>query len=226
MGYCQLDDVYTLALAAPAFVVRPRPFDAADAASATIRVKAHGASLLDVILFEVTEGGTLPTGISAFLPYYPLPVSSDLLRVSLTSGGPAIPSWVTVGEGWGIVIDPVRRILAHIEQASAEIDEDLTADQPPLLVDATTGKFPQQIIGLCARMAARAAVNSLQILENAAYRTAVDRLFEKEKTDNEMRARWRSGKPLNPRPTDGTTTPDNGAIASSDTSTGWRSGRL
>ncbi len=223
MSYATLDEIYALGLSASAFVVRARPFDDVDAATATVRLKAHGFSALDTVVFEVTDGGVLPTGVSAFVAYTAIPVTADLFNVSLN--GTPITSWVSGGSGWAIAVDPVRRILMHAAQSTAEIDEALTADQPPLLVDPITGKYPQQIIGLCARMAARAAVNSLD-MENAAYRTAIDRLFAREATDNAQLAIWRSGKPLNPRPLDQNAIPDNGAIASSDTPTNWRSGTL
>lgn len=225
MAYATLDDVYLLGLTARAFVTLARPFDGVNAASATIRLKAHGLALADVITFEVTSAGALPTGLSAFTPYYPVPVSSDLLQIATSSGGPPIASWVSGGAGWGIAVDPARRIQAHLEETASEIDENLTADDPPIKVDPVTGKFPQQLIGLNARMAARAAVLSLAI-ENAAYRVAVDRLFAKEAMDKEQLAIWRAGKPLNPRPTDQTDALDNAAIGSSDAGTPWRSGTL
>lgn len=222
MSYSSRDDVFLLGLSAQAFVVRPRPFDGADAASATIRLKAHGLSLADVITFEVTSGGALPTGISAFAPYYPIPVSNDLFRVALTPGGSPIASWVTAGSGWGIVVDPGRRIDAHREETAAEIDECLTAHEPPIQPDSQ-GKYPQVLVGMNARMTARAAVNSLQI-ENAAYRVAVDRLIAREESDQKTLDAWKSGKPIQPRPADENTFPDNAARASSATSIDWRNG--
>ena len=225
MAYSTLDEVFTLGLAAQAFQMLPRPFDAVDAATATIRLRAHGLTLDDVITFEVSDGGALPTAISAFQPYYPIPVTADLFQVALTPNGTPIASWVSAGEGWGVTVDTRRRIQAHAEETAAEIDEALTADTPPIKVDPVTGKYPQQLIGLNARMTARAAVLSLQV-ENAAYRVAIDRLFSKEKADQDQLAIWRSGKPLNPRPTDQTAIPDNAAIASGDTPTPWRTGFL
>lgn len=220
MGYCTLDDVFNLALSAQAFITRPRPFDAVDISTATIRLKAHGLSLSDVITFEASSSGSLPTGISGFQPYYPIPVSGDLVRVALTPSGTPIASWVASGSGWGIVVDFTRRLQAHIDATAAEIDENLTADEPPL-----TAPFPTQIIALNARMAARAAVLSLQI-DNAQYRVAVDRLMAKETADMAQLAIWRSGKPLNPRPTDQSAQLDNATLASGATGTNWRMGTL
>jgi hypothetical protein len=200
--YCTLDEVYLLGLSAQAFVTRARPYDAVNAATATIRLKAHGLSALDVVTFEVTGGGALPTGVSAFVAYTPIVVSSDLFQIT------GFASWASAGSGWGIAVDPARRLAAHILEVSAEIDEHLTADEPPL-----TAPYPRVVVGLAARMVARAAVLSLQV-ENAAYRVAVDRLFERQTRDQEMLDAWKAGKPINPRPTDQTDAPDNGARAS------------
>jgi hypothetical protein len=201
VAYCTLDNVFLLGLSAGAFVTRPRPFDAIDAASGTIRMKAHGLSALDLVTFEVTSGGALPTAVSAFTPYAPVIVSFDLIKIT------GFASYVSGGSGWGLAIDPTRRLQAHILEVSAEIDEHLTADAVPLVEP-----FPQVVIGLAARMAARAAVNSLQI-ENAQYRVAVDRLIAREAMDREMLAAWKSGKPINPRPVDQTDVADNSAVA-------------
>lgn len=206
MAYSTLDDVFLLGLSAQAFVVLARPFDAVDAASATIRLQAHGLTTLDVCTFEVTEGGALPTGISAisaFTPYYPIPVTADLFRVATTPNGTPIASWADGGIGWSIKVDTTRRILAHNEAEAARIDEHLTAHKPPIGVDLSTGKYPHVLVGLNARMTARAAVISLAI-ENEAYRVPRDRLMDREEADMKMLKDWEAGKPIQPRPTDGT----------------------
>jgi hypothetical protein len=210
-GYCTKTDVYALGLSAQAFVSRARPFDAVDGATATVRLVAHGLDSSDVITFVVTSGGSLPTGVSAFTPYTPIVVSSDLFRVKPV-GGSLIASFALTGSGWAVAVDPGRRLDAHIVAAAAEIDENLTAEEPPILVDPVTGLFPQTLVAINARMAARAAVTSLQI-ENAAYRVAVDRLMAKEASDRKMLDTWLAGRPLNPRPTDQTSVADNGAMA-------------
>lgn len=214
VAYCTLDNVFTLGLSAQAFLTRPRPFDAIDIATGTIRLKGHGFAATDVVTLEVTSGGALPTGTSAFLPYSPMIVSFDLFKIS------GFNSYVSGGSGWGIAIDPSRRIAAHILEVSSEIDECLTANEPPL-----AAPFPQVIIGLAARMAARAAVNSLSI-ENALYRVAVDRLFERQANDKEMLAAWKAGKPLNPRPADQNLVPDNAAKAVAVPPIGWTTDTL
>jgi hypothetical protein len=213
LAYCTPDDVFQLALSAQAFKTLARPLDGIDGPSGTIRLKAHGFAASDSITFEVTSGGALPTGLSAFVAYSPIPVSSDLFRVT------GFPSYVSGGSGGGVAIDPTRRLAAHILEASSEIDQHLTANAPPLVAP-----FPQVIIGLTARMAARAAILSLSV-ENAAYRVAVDRLFERQAKDQEMLAQFRDGWPINPRPVDQTVIPENGARASATRGPiGWTNG--
>jgi len=234
MAYATPDDVYTLALPAQAFVAVPRPVNAAsdvDIATATIRLQANGLSTDDVITFVPTSGGTLPTGISAFTAYYPLPVTSDLFRVSLTKNGPPIASWASAGRGWSVAVDQLRRLRANLESTAAQIDECLTAQLPPILPDPTTGKLPQIVVALNARMAALATVISLQV-ENAQYRTAIDVLQQQREWDGygakgaiagTLLGDWKLGKPIQPRPTDSNNVPDNAAIAASATPMPWRS---
>lgn len=225
-AYCTEDDVFK-ALAAQAFVVRPRPVQPADVdgASGTIRLEAHGLTADDVVTFKGTSGGSLPTGVTAFAPYYPTVVSFDLFKVAATLGGSAL-TFVAVGSGWGIVVDPRRRIRWHAVDTAAEINQNLTAHDPPIQVDPTTGKYPPILIGLNARMAARAAVTSLQV-DNAAYRVAIDRLFAREEMDRTILDELRKGWPLNPRPTDQTEVADNSArAASSRAALDWTTGEL
>lgn len=226
MAYATRRDVYLLGLSAQAFVTRSRPFDAVDATSATIRLRAHGLDVGDVVTFDVVSGGALPTGISAAALYYPIAVGSDLLRIATTPAGSPIASWASAGSGWALAIDYGPRLDAHLADAAAMIDEHLTAHEPPILPDPSTHAYPPILVGMNARLAARAAVTSLQI-ENAAYRVAVDRLFACETRDQEILAAWKAGKPIQPRPTDETTAADNAAIAVSGRAPiAWTSGAL
>lgn len=147
-----------------------------------------------------------------------------LITAGVSAGQPF--TFASTGSGWSVAIDPERRLLAHLAETASEIDEHLTAEQPPILPDPATGDYPPTLVGLNARMAARAAVNSLAF-DNAEFRVAVDRLFEKEKQDIEMLAKWLGGKPLQPRPIDQTTEPENAAIATSGRdATDWNTGVL
>lgn len=223
-SYCTDDDVFTLALAAQAFVVRPRPVAAADidAATGTIRLKAHGLTVDDLVGFEVTAGGSLPTGVTAFTPYYPAIISFDLIKLSASLGGPVL-TYVSGGSGWGLVVDPRRRIALHRKQTAALINQHLTAYNAPIPVDPVTGEYPPVLVGLNARMTARAAVTSLQV-ENPAHRAAVDRLFAQEEFDKLMLDRLsRDGWTVNPPPA--AATPGNLAISrSASSSSSWGCG--
>lgn len=211
MAYATRDQLFSLALAAPAFVAYPRPFDAVDGPTATIRIKGHGLSLSDVITFERSDGGTLPTGLSEWATYYPVPVTADLFRVALASGGTPIASWANTGAGWGVTVDQYRRLDMHLEEVSAFVDEHLTAHEPPILPDQS-GNYPWVLVGIVARIAARRAISSLEV-ENPQYRVPIDRLLATEEADKQLLADWKAGKPIQPRPEDETSTADNSARA-------------
>lgn len=222
-AYCSEDDIYTY-LEARAFEVRPRPVPTADVdgPTGTIRLKAHGLTVDDLLTFEVTSGGALPTGITAFATQYPIIVSFDLLRVAASFGGVA-QAFASVGSGWGIVVDARRRLHKHAVDAAAVLNQHLTAHGVPVPQDEITGAFPPLLVGLNARMAGRAAVTSLQI-SNAAYRVAVDRLFAQEEFDRQMLDRLsREGWPVRPTP-GAPATQANLAAFWGDASRGWDGG--
>lgn len=229
MAYATRDSVYLLGLSAQAFVTRPRPLESYgltdfNPATGRIRLVGNGFSDDDLVYLTVTSGGTLPGGASALTYYSPLPLGGDLFQLAATPGG-SVLTFSSAGNGWAIALDPLRRLDAHLEQTAAEIDEHLTAHEPPIQPDPVTGLYPKVLVGLNARMAARAAVISLQI-ENSAYRVARDRLEKQEAADLALLADWKAGKPIQPRPTDQNTVPDNSARASSLTPVPWRTGML
>jgi hypothetical protein len=203
MAYCTPDEVFALALSAQAFATRARPVQPSDVdgPSGRIRLRAHGLSDDDVVTFEVTPGGALPSGVSAFTPYNPTVLSFDLFHVGMT--------FVSVGSGWGVTVDPLRRITLIANDVMGQIDEMMTAHATPL-----SPPYPPVLVGVAARMTARAAVNSLQV-ENPAYRVAIDRLFAQEEFDKLILANWLKGKPVQPAPADSTTAADNGARVAS-----------
>lgn len=207
MPYATRDHVYNLGLSARAFARAPRPVEAVEPSTGTIRLTAHGLSADDLVLLDAVAGGTLMGGVSAFTYYSPTIVGADLFRIV------GVASFSSSGQGARVTLDPGRRIDQHLADAAALIDEHLTAHSVPLLPDPTTGFYPQVVIGINARMAARAAVTSLQI-ENAAFREAIDRLMAQEEYDRMILADWKSGKPVQPRPTDQTeSVADNSARA-------------
>lgn len=209
--YCALSDVYAV-LSARAFESRPRPVEATDTATGLIRLTAHGTDALDLVAPSAVSGGSLPTGLSAFTLYTPVPYGADLLRLAPV-GGSAITSYASAGSGWSLKVDVERRILRLAAFECARIDESLTAQAPPVEPDPVTGLYPMILVALAARMTARAACVSLQ-MENPAYRVAVDRLFAQEKSDEAMMAAWKAGRPIHPQVTDQTSYGDNSPRAS------------
>lgn len=229
MPYATRDSVFLLGLSAQAFVTRPRPLESygtndVNPGTGVIRLVGNGFTTADIVYLTVTPGGALPGGAAALTYYHPLPLGGDLLQLSATSGGAPL-TFTSAGTGWSIAVDPLRRLDAHLVETAAEIDEHLTAHEPPIQVDPTTGLYPQVLVGLNARMAARLAVTSLQI-ENAAYKVARDRLDAKEAQDLVLLADWKNGKPVQPRPTDKNSIPDNAARASACRAVPWLSGRI
>lgn len=237
MPYCTRDDVYLLGLSAQAFALAPRPVGsppsslAADfnPSSGIVRLVGNGFSPADLVYLLAVTGGSLPGGAEALTYYAPLPLGGDLFQLLATTGTPPTPTgqpltFSSPGAGWSIVLDSARRLDAHIVEEAAAIDECLTANAPPIKPDPVLG-YPQVLVGMNARMAARAAVTSLQI-ENPAYRKAVDRLFAREKQDMVTLAEWKMGKPINPRPTDQDSIPDNAVRAFAGPDVPWTSGEL
>jgi hypothetical protein len=196
--YAVIDNIYALGLAARAFIAYAKPFEGVDPTTGTIRIKAHGYDPRDIITFEVSGGGTLPWPLSDFTPFHPLPLSSDLFQVASAVNGPPVAPFDSIGSAWAVCLDVIRRLNSHLADAAAIIDDNLTAHEVPIDPDEN-GQYPPVLVGMNARMAARAAVNTLQV-ENAQYKAAIDRLFATEKRDEEMLERWLKGKPIQPRP--------------------------
>ncbi len=207
MAYAVFDDVHQLGLSARAFVVVPRAFnsdngrggDTIDTAGSTgvIRMAGHGYTSADLVdMFLIASGGALPTG--AVTGALLVPAYVDSFRFKLYTQTGTLVTYTTAGSGWGIQIDPERRLQRHLDDGASRIDRALVAQSPPIKVDPITGKYPPEIIGLNARLAARSAIPSLQF-EVAAFRQAADRVLAAEKADEAMLAEWMAGKPLLPQ---------------------------
>lgn len=207
MAYATRDDVFQKALAAGAFVVRARPFDAIDIATGIITFKAHGLNALDLITLEVVSGGELPYTLATGQPYSVEVVSFDSLRIIDPDGGSPITSYPNAGQGWAIAIDPIRRLESNLDSNAGIVDEHLTGHEPPL-----KEPYPRQVVWVNAVLAAHDTVTSLQF-DNAAYRVASDILEKKWDRAQGMLQTWLKGKPVQPRPTDQDTLPNTGARA-------------
>lgn len=232
MPYATRDDVFNLGFSAAAFVSRPRAVvvDDIDIATGRIKLKGHGLSSLDVILIEQVARGSMPIDItnvtlSRFVYYSTLPLGNDIFQVvNPTTGLPF--TFFDVGSGWGIAIDPLRRLDMHLADTAEQIDECLTAEAPPIKVDTVTGLYPWQLRGMNARMAALAASTSLAF-DNPEVRKTFDRIEAQREADAATRADWKAGKPLNPRPLDQDAVPNNGTRAGySSAGSHWTTGCL
>lgn len=215
VSYVTPRDVYDLGLSAQAFVVRPRALssragDTFEPSTGTFSLIGHGLASDDLVrLVLIASGGSLPGGASASTVYSPLTLDFWRFRLALSEGGPAV-TFTTAGSSvadgstsWGIQVDPERRLMRIALSCSADLDQDLTAHATPIEVDPTTGKYPEKLVGICARMAARRALTGQQF-ENPAFKVAAERVFAEEKRDDEQRAAWRLGQPLYPTPRDQT----------------------
>lgn len=225
VSYATPRDVYDLGLSARAFVVRPRPLDpragdAFDPATGTFYMQAHELAEDDLVrLVLVASAGSLPGGASALTVYSPLPLDYFRFRLSLTEGGAAV-TFTSAGtvstsnaSAWGIQADPERKLSRILFNVSADIDQDLTAHATPIAVDPVTGRYPEKLIGIVARIAARRAIVGM-MFDNAQIKIPTERLQREEQRDEEQRQAWRLGQPIYPAPKDQTDgVPDNGARA-------------
>lgn len=232
VAYATPRDVFDLGLSAQSFVVRPRPLDPRagdflDFATGTFWMLGHGLSPDDIVwMILIASGGALPGGASALVPYSPIVVDFRRFRLALTAGGAAVTftntgaSATNGATAWGIQVDPVRRLEANILAEAADIDQCLTAHSTPLVVDPVTGKFPQKVVDMNARGAARRSIAGM-LFDNAATKIPTERLDATKKDDDAQKEMWRLGQPIYPTPKDQTDgVPDNGARANGRDGTG------
>jgi hypothetical protein len=208
--------VYTLGLPAQAFAARPRAIESADKTTGVLALTGNGlfdGSLLRfTVLGEAVEGkpdAALPAGLSSTLMYTAAPVSgsSDLFRVAPV-GGSVITSFGDDGAGvFSIVIDPKQTLIDIIADESAQIDNCLTAQAPPILPDPNTGLYPQILSGVVARRTAIRGALSLG-LANPLYQASFDRLIAGQDFDTKRIEEWLEGRPIKPEVLDQNAVPD------------------
>lgn len=206
VSYAQPQDVYDLGLTARAFVVRPRGLDPAagdsfDPNSGTFRLIGHGLADDDAVEFVLVGVGKIPVGASLGTPYYPLPIDFFRFQLATSPGGSALTFHSEGEKAWALQLDPERRLRRVLRAVSADIDQDLVAHATPIEPDSITGAFPDKLVGIVARCAARRMVAGMAF-EVAQFKEAAERLFAEEKRDDEQRARWRAGQPILPAPVD------------------------
>lgn len=234
---CTRQEVFALGLDARAFAARSREVESVDPATGVFLLSMHGlfdgALLRFRVRGEATPGAPsaqLPAGagLSPHLMYEAWPVSgsSDLFRVA-PDGGNIITSFADAGSGvFSIYVDPGPNIDRIAVNETANIYGALTAYNPPILRESTTGLFDEELVGVCARRTAIRAVLKLG-LADPIYQASVDKLIAGQAEDNATVLRWIAGRPLNMRPADQNTEPDHGAFAGSDAApTPWRTGAL
>lgn len=247
VAYCTTRDVFDLGLSARAFVAVPRPLearagDSLDFTTGTFWQSGHGLDASDLVwLVLIARGGTnaLPGGASEATPLYPLPLDFRRFQLSTSPGGSAL-TFTDAGtvqasgvSAWGILIDPLRRLEALILAESADVDQCLIAHRTPIERDPTTHLYPQKLVDIVARGAARRAIAGA-MFENLATKIPQERLDATAEQDRETKARWLAGQPIYPAPVDQTSAADNGGQAASRTvgraasqlPVSWVTGRL
>ncbi len=234
-AYAQPSDVYRESnLGARAFVSRarsidPRAGDAFDPLTGTFTLEGHGYESGDRIRFVQVAAGALPVGANA-TPVYVLPIDYWRFQIAATDGGAAL-TFADAGSGWGLQVDPESRILRLSRSCTAIVDECLTAHATPLIVSPTTGRYPEIVTGVVARMVARRYLPTMSG-ENPGVRAAFDTLRASAAFDGDtdppaqegsLLGDWKMGKPIYPQPTDQNSVPDNTAYGTGRCAQGWLS---
>lgn len=227
-SYATLQQVYALGLPAAAFAARPRAIESADPATGILTLTGNGLAQGAFLRFVVQGAATparpsaaLPQGLSTVLMYAAQPIanSSDLFRVA-PDGGSTIASFGDAGYGvFSIVVDPALALLQIIADESAQVDNCLTAQAPPILPDPQTGLYPQVLVGVVAR---RSAIRGALVLglANADYQASFDRLISAQDFDTKRLEEWLQGRPIKPEVIDQTAVPDDAPRALSGRWTG------
>ncbi len=228
VSYATPRDVFDLGLLARSFVVVPRPLDAraGDSLDPTTGIfwqSGHGLSADDLVwIVLIARGGTnaIPAGVTEQTPFYPLPLDFRRFQLALSPGG-AAKTYTDAGtvqangsSAWGIYVDPLRRLEALIKAESADCDQCLIAHRTPIERDPVTHLYPQKLVDIVARGAARRAIAG-SMFDNAATKIPQERLDATAEQDKATKAAWASGVPLYPTPVDQTTSADNGGQATS-----------
>lgn len=227
-SYATLRQLYALGLGAQAFQARPRAVETVDAATGVLTLGNNGLFDGSYLRFSVQGEPTLgkpdaalPDGLSASVLYEAVPVSgaSDLFRVR-PYGGSTITSFGDAGSGvFSVVVDPQQTLLLIIADESAQVDNCLTAQAPPILPDPITGEYPQILSGVVAR---RSAIRGALVLggANPVYQASLDKLIEGQAFDTARLEEWLNGRPIKPEVRDQTTYADDAPRARSGAWTG------
>jgi len=217
--YATPRDVFDLGLLARSFVVAPRPLDARagdslDPTSGIFSQSGHGLDGADLVwLVLIARGGTnaIPAavGVTENTALRPLPLDFRRFRLSLSEGGAPL-TFTDAGSvaangssAWGILVDPLRRLEALILAESADCDQRLIAHRTPIERDPVTHLYPQKLVDIVARGAARRAIAG-SMFDNAASKIPQERLDATAEEDKATKALWSAGQPIYPAPVDQT----------------------
>jgi len=199
-----------------------------------LRLTGHGLVLGSLLQFSLegqaafgATANALPGGVSVDANYTAAPLAGSNLFQVRPQGGALINSFSSEPVGpFAIVVDPEAALLEQLDDATARIEEKLTANAPPIRPDPITGLYPSILVGICARMAARQAVIALG-LQNPQYAAQQKMLLDGAAADDLMLATWLAGRPINVRPLDQTEELENAALAGrSAAPVEWRTGTL
>lgn len=234
MAYSTRQEVFKLGLRAEAFLVRPRAIEAVDAATGVLTLRSNGLDTGALFTLFVEGSATagrpsarLPPEFSASVVYEAVPVngSSDLFRARPV-GGATITTLTNAGAGvFSLCADLGATIDRIAENVSSNMDEVMTNNAPPIERDSD-GTYPEILVGICARWTAIEGA-SIFGLANPIYQASLDKMIAKRAFDELTLKRWYEGRPINVRPTDQTTEPENAALAGSYfAATAWQTGTL
>lgn len=212
-AYASPADVYRESgMGAAAFVSRPRPVDpragdAFDPTTGTFSIIGHGYEADDIVrLVLVASGGALPGGATS-TPVYALPLDFFRFRVSATANGAPL-TFSDAGSGWGVQVNPEPRLLRLARSVSSLIDECSIAHVTPFGIDPVTGRYPEIIVGVAARMVARRYLPTM-MSENPAFRATFEALSTSAAFDGDtappaqpgsLLGDWKAGKPIDGMP--------------------------
>lgn len=231
--YAQPSDVYRESgIGALAFVTRPRPIDtragdSLDPITGTFSLIGHPYETGDLLRLVVNGSGYVPIGATAGQPYYAIRLDSWRFQIAATSGGSPL-TFSDAGSGaWGIQRDPDAWVLAMARSKTSIVDQCLIAHATPLKIDPATGTYPEIVIGVVARMTARACLSAL-LGENASVRApslfalaAFDGDTSPPAQKGSLLGDWKDGQPIYPNPIDQNTVPDDAAYGMGRDAIGW-----
>jgi hypothetical protein len=181
-AYCTESDVYRFV--PPGLLAQPgRPVASVIAASGTFILDQHGLALNAAVAFRADPSGSLPTGLTAEVTYYAIPVTSNSFRVATAPGGAAV-TFSTTGED--VIAITSLPWAEWIAECSAMLDQTLPAHVVPALNPDGSVPEPVKVYTACL-LAIRALAHTGR--ETAAVQAQLE--YWQRQAD-----RWARGVPL------------------------------